>query len=62
MLKSAKQFLHNYLFENNPTYIFFPVIIQFSVPTLIGSVARWYISKPKFAVLVHFERQWYGKF
>jgi hypothetical protein len=31
-------------------------------PWACTSVARWYISKPKFAVLVHFERQWYGKF
>ncbi len=25
-------------------------------------VARWYISTPKFAVLVYFERPWYGNF
>jgi hypothetical protein len=25
-------------------------------------VARWYISIPKFAVLVYFERPWYGNF
>jgi hypothetical protein len=62
ILKSAKQFLHSYLFENNPTYISFPVVIQISVPTLIGSVARWYISKQKLAVLLYFERPWYGKF
>jgi hypothetical protein len=25
-------------------------------------VARWYISIPKFAVLVYFEKPWYGNF
>jgi len=27
-----------------------------------SSDARWYITKPKFAVLVYFQRPWYGKF
>jgi hypothetical protein len=30
--------------------------------TVVVRVARWYISIPKFAVLVCFERPWYGKF
>ena len=35
------------------------VVEVFMIPI---RVARWYISIPKFAVLVYFERPWYGNF
>ncbi len=33
---------------------------RFLIPFI--RIARWYISIPKFAVLVYFERPWYGNF
>ena len=35
---------------------------QSTARELPDRVARWYISIPKFAVLVYFERPWYGNF